>query len=175
MLRLLVPILTTVAGLGLPVIAGEAGLLVPFRIISTSNVQSASQFARPSSDIDNTGGYSPTPLWQQMDEVTADDDTTAVNSGPNPNESDGTGFEVTLSSVIDPNSNSGHIIRRMSGRIIALVGVLALAGAIIMLRPGLGGENTAIAAVDIKATPIPTPTATPTHSPHQRGPASSER
>jgi len=68
------------------------------------------QFGRPSADV-STGSYTPTPLWQQLDEATADDDTTVVDSANNPGETDGTGFEVALGSIPDPQSSSGHAVR----------------------------------------------------------------
>jgi hypothetical protein len=70
----------------------------------------ALQFGRPSADI-SAGSYTPTPVWQQLDEGSADDDTSVVDSANNPGESDGTGFEVVLGSVPDPQSSSGHVVR----------------------------------------------------------------
>jgi hypothetical protein len=70
----------------------------------------AAQFGRPSADI-SAGSYTPTPVWQQLDEGSADDDTSVVDSANNPGESDGTGFEVALGSVPDPQSSSGHVVR----------------------------------------------------------------
>ncbi len=74
----------------------------------------AAQFARPCSDVNNTGSYtatSGTDLWDELDETTADDTTTQVTSATNPAQSDGTGFEVKLCAVSDPQSSSGHILR----------------------------------------------------------------
>ena len=70
----------------------------------------ALQFGRPASDI-SAGSYTTTPLWEKLDEGTADDDTSVVDSANNPAESDGTGFEVALGSIPDPQSSSGHTVR----------------------------------------------------------------
>lgn len=67
------------------------------------------QFARPDSDVSNAGGWAPTPLWDQINEATADDDTTKVTSGNNPGTADT--FEVGLTDVTDPTDDTGHIIR----------------------------------------------------------------
>lgn len=71
----------------------------------------STQFARPSSDISNDGGYTATEgsdLWDELEEASADDASSEVIS-PN-----GTGtrtFEVGLSSLIDPGVHTGHVIR----------------------------------------------------------------
>ena len=70
----------------------------------------AAQFARPSADV-SAGLYTTTPLWEKLDDVTADDDTTEILSANNPVESDGTGFEVRLSALSDPQTSSGHTLR----------------------------------------------------------------
>lgn len=64
------------------------------------------QFARPSSDISNVGSWTPTPLWQQIDE-TPFDDADFFDSGTGAAES----CEVGLSSVTDPVSSTGHTFR----------------------------------------------------------------
>ncbi len=82
--------------------------------LSVALPAAAAQFARPASDINNSGGYSATEgtdLWDELDETTADDTTSQVTSGSNPAQSDGTGFEVKLGAVTDPQSSSGHILR----------------------------------------------------------------
>lgn len=78
--------------------------------VSVANPLSAAQFARPASDV-AAGSYTPTPLWQQLDEAIADDDLTAVDSSNNPGEADGTGFEILLSALTDPQSSTGHTLR----------------------------------------------------------------
>jgi hypothetical protein len=70
----------------------------------------ALQFGRPSADV-SAGAYTPTPVWQQLDDAAADDDTSVVDSANNPAETDGTGFEVALGSIPDPQSSTGHIVR----------------------------------------------------------------
>jgi hypothetical protein len=71
----------------------------------------AAQFARPASDVDNTGLYTTAPLWDKLDEASPDDDSTEIVSANNPSEADGTGFEVGLSSLSDPQSSTGHVFR----------------------------------------------------------------
>ncbi|MCH8950190.1 MAG: hypothetical protein IIB87_07430, partial [Chloroflexi bacterium] len=64
------------------------------------------QHARPASDI-TTGGWGVTPLWDKLDEITADDATTEIQSSNDPlNDL----FEVALSSVTDPLSSIDHTI-----------------------------------------------------------------
>lgn len=61
------------------------------------------QFARPDSDL-VTGGWG-APVYSKVNEVTPDA-TYAIG----PNKSDGT-CELSLSSVIDPASSGGHVLR----------------------------------------------------------------
>ncbi|MEX2159372.1 MAG: hypothetical protein WEB04_08220, partial [Dehalococcoidia bacterium] len=65
------------------------------------------QFARPMADI-ATGGWATTPLWDKLDEVTADDATTEIQSSNDPISDP---FEVQLSAVSDPSLSTGHILR----------------------------------------------------------------
>lgn len=66
------------------------------------------QFARPISDLDNTGVWTTTPLWSDIDEGGGGDgtvvvsDTTPVVTEP---------FTVDLSTIIDPTLPTGHILR----------------------------------------------------------------
>jgi hypothetical protein len=71
----------------------------------------AAQFARPASDVNNSGLYTTTPLWDKLDEASSDDNTTEILSDNNVSESDGAGFEVQLSVVTDPQSSAGHVLR----------------------------------------------------------------
>lgn len=64
------------------------------------------QYLRPSSDI-TIGVWTPTPLYQQIDEITPNDGD-SINAGKN---ATGATFEVLLTSGNDPNLNTGHIIR----------------------------------------------------------------
>jgi hypothetical protein len=65
------------------------------------------QFARPSADI-SVGGWTATPLWEKLDEVTPDDTTTEITSGNNPTTN---GFEVRVTGITDPDDNTGHVVR----------------------------------------------------------------
>ena len=65
------------------------------------------QFARPDSDVTLTRFDS--PFWSRVDEVTPDDTTTEQRSEFNT--ASGALYELTLSSVTDPVSSSGHILR----------------------------------------------------------------
>lgn len=58
------------------------------------------QYARPSSDI--TTGWTTTPLWSKIDEVTPSDADFITGTGPSVT------AEVLLSAVSDPLSSSGH-------------------------------------------------------------------
>jgi hypothetical protein len=64
------------------------------------------QFARPSSDI-SVGTWTPTPLYQQIDEVTPSD-ADYIQSALNPANDT---CEVKLSAVEDPQGNTGHKVR----------------------------------------------------------------
>lgn len=68
----------------------------------------AQQLAAPNSDISNAGGWAPTPLYQEINSGSADDNS-SVASGNNP--ATGDTFEVGLETVDDPNTNEGHLIR----------------------------------------------------------------
>lgn len=63
------------------------------------------QYARPTSDF-SAADWTATPLWSKIDEVVADDGD-FVSSLDNTNNV----AEVSLSSLIDPLSSSGHIVR----------------------------------------------------------------
>lgn len=68
------------------------------------------QYARPTSDVSNTG-WGTAPLWSKVDEAVADDaDLISASSSGNV-------CEVGMGSVTDPNGNTGHkiTIRRRSG------------------------------------------------------------
>jgi hypothetical protein len=61
------------------------------------------QFGRPSSDI--TTDWTTTPLWSKLDEVSPDDGDFITGTGTAKT------FEVALSSVTDPQSSTGHVVR----------------------------------------------------------------
>jgi hypothetical protein len=74
------------------------------------------QFARPSEDVSNAGGWQdddtlddPDVLYNDIDEVVSDGDTTYVKSNNNPSTS--ATFEVKLNSVDDPCIDTGHVIK----------------------------------------------------------------
>lgn len=73
-------------------------------------VYSGPQFARPVSDIETTG-WSTTPLWQKLDEVTPDDATTEISTASGLGGGASVDFEIRLSGVVDPLSSSGHVLR----------------------------------------------------------------
>ncbi|HUF02790.1 MAG TPA: hypothetical protein VMM38_01300 [Aridibacter sp.] len=64
------------------------------------------QFGRPASDV-STGSWTTTPLWSKIDEVTASDADFAKSSDNPANDV----FEVALSSLTDPASSTGHVMR----------------------------------------------------------------
>jgi len=59
------------------------------------------QYGRPGSDI--TTGWTTTPLWSKLDEVTPDDADFITGTGPTKT------AEVLLSSVTDPGVHTGHV------------------------------------------------------------------
>lgn len=61
------------------------------------------QYARPSSDVSNSG-WATAPLWSKVDEVVADDADLISAS------SNGNVCELGMGSVTDPNGNTGHTI-----------------------------------------------------------------
>lgn len=69
---------------------------------------SAAQFGRPSNDVSNNS-WSAAPLWEKLDETTTDNETTQISSRTNP--ASGDFFEVALSSLSDPQSSTGHVLR----------------------------------------------------------------
>lgn len=62
------------------------------------------QFGRPASDV-AAGSWTTTPLWSKINEVVADDTSFITDAAA------GGVAEVGLSSVVDPLSSTGHIIR----------------------------------------------------------------
>ncbi len=63
------------------------------------------QFARPISDLDNTGLWAPTPLWSRIDSpdgFVVTSDTTPTVDEP---------FTVDLSNLLDVGASSDHILR----------------------------------------------------------------
>ncbi len=66
------------------------------------------QFARPTSDLDNTGVWTTEPLWSDIDDGASADgtvvvsDTTPVVTEP---------FTVDLGTITDPVTSTGHIVR----------------------------------------------------------------
>ena len=70
----------------------------------------AQQFARPISDLDNTGVWTTQPLWSNLD-----DNVSTITSGNDYVKNDGSAestepFTVDLGALSDPYSSSGHII-----------------------------------------------------------------
>lgn len=89
-------------------------ILIVFLFINTSYGQ---QFSRPISDLDNTGGWTIAPLWSVLD----DDVLTKVWTDPfiindgSPNASEP--FTLDGSTVTDPVSATGHIIRCFAAKV----------------------------------------------------------
>ncbi len=67
------------------------------------------QFLRPSADIANPDGFTPTPLWAELDEVVPDDGVTQVEKAILADST--ASFTVGLSDGVDPAVNTGHIVR----------------------------------------------------------------
>lgn len=98
----------------------------------------AAQFERPDSDVTLDAWGDPTTncasnsntanVWDEMDEVTADDATTCAQSGNNPT-SPTQDFEVSLSNITDPQSSTGHIIR-FRARKVGTTKTMTLVGAL---------------------------------------------
>lgn len=66
------------------------------------------QFARPVTPDISTGGWTPTPIFDEIDDVTPDDGTTEVLSADDPSSDT---MEVSLSAVTDPTSSANHVVR----------------------------------------------------------------
>lgn len=66
------------------------------------------QYARPTSDI-STGGWTPTPLYAQLDETVATTTETIKSLAGAATDT----AEVALSLTTDPNLATGHVIRVM--------------------------------------------------------------
>lgn len=65
------------------------------------------QYARPSSDIENPGGWTVTPLWEKIDEEPFDDGDYLIS----PRSATGDSFTIGLSGVIDPGVHTDHVVR----------------------------------------------------------------
>jgi desulfoferrodoxin (superoxide reductase-like protein) len=66
------------------------------------------QYARPDADND-AGGWTPTPLYAELDEASPDDSTTEIVQTFVAETTDS--FEVSLSSVTDPVTRKSHVLR----------------------------------------------------------------
>lgn len=64
------------------------------------------QFSRPSSDV-STGGWQPTPLYENINSVSRDDDSFIYSH----NNIDPDRAEIQLSDVDNPGVNTGHVLR----------------------------------------------------------------
>ena len=67
------------------------------------------QFARPASDIDNTGGWTTSPLWSDIDDSVGSGDGSVVLSDSTPTSAKP--FTVDGTTISDPSSSSGHVLR----------------------------------------------------------------
>ena len=65
------------------------------------------QYARPSSDVENPGGWTTEPLWTKIDEEPFSD----ADYLTSPKTATGDSFTIGLSGVVDPEVHTGHIIR----------------------------------------------------------------
>jgi len=65
------------------------------------------QYARPSSDVENPGGWTTEPLWALIDEEPFDDGDFAHS----PKSATADSFTIGLSGVTDPEVHTGHIVR----------------------------------------------------------------
>lgn len=81
-------------------------LLIVYLYFAASLVN-GQQFARPVHDI-LVEDWTPTPVYEQLNEVVPDDEETEVTSGNNPR---GDAFEVGLSHLEDPAHYQDHVLR----------------------------------------------------------------
>lgn len=94
------------------------------------------QFARPISDLDNTGVWTTTPLWSDIDDGASPDgtvvvsDTTPVVTEP---------FTVDLGTITDPTLSTGHILRIRWAKNAGGAGSKTIR---IELRQGYTGEGS---------------------------------
>src|SRR3989338_6369370 len=86
--------------------------------LAAISLAEAAQFARPDADVSNAGAWADNGATcpgdtdgvglDELDEAAADDCTTAITSGTNPDATKH--VEVNLSDVVDPDSDATHII-----------------------------------------------------------------
>lgn len=81
-----------------------AVLVITLLGILTAPAQAVPQFARPDSDV-TVGPFTPTPLWQQLDDNDNADTVSAASSTASQT------FEVGTSNVTDPLASTGHVLR----------------------------------------------------------------
>jgi len=65
------------------------------------------QYARPDSDVDNSGGWTTEPLWEKIEEEPYDD----IDYVTSPKSAVDKSFTVSLSDVIDSEVHINHIVR----------------------------------------------------------------
>ena len=104
--------------------AGEVATITDFAALRTEFVASyptgvastVAQLARPTSDVDNSHGWQnsaagTTNLYQEIDEVSADDGTSVILSYTTIGGDVDTEYIAGLGTVLDPLVSSGHIVR----------------------------------------------------------------
>lgn len=82
----------------------------------SASASTATQFSRPSADVDNTDGWlntasGTTNLYQDIDEVSADDATTAVTSAAALGGAVDVAYTCALAAITDPAVSSDHVLR----------------------------------------------------------------
>lgn len=91
------------------------------------------QYARPSSDIENPGGWTTEPLWDKIEEEPFDDGDFLTS----PKSASGKSFTIGLSGVIDPGVHTGHIVRiRASAKVSGTVKYELMQGAVVIKDSG---------------------------------------
>lgn len=67
------------------------------------------QFVRPISTLDNTGVWVTAPLWSKIDDSVGSGDADSISADGSP--TSGEPFTVDGSTVTDPLSSTGHVLR----------------------------------------------------------------
>jgi len=84
--------------------------LIPVLILAVCCPAWAAQFSRPASDHD-TDSWTITPLWSKVDDPTSSTDGSEIGSVNNPNDDTTDDVIFTSTTITDPVSSTGHILR----------------------------------------------------------------
>ena len=135
--------------LGLAVVVAKPQFLAhkrkAFQPVAAAGGGETNTTARPVALLDNTGVWTTSPLWSDLDDVVGDGDASLVTSDGTPLSTEP--FTVDMSDTLDPSASTWHVLRMKSSK-------ATLGGAnydiICELRQGYvneAGQGTLIAGV----------------------------